>query len=62
MMYWGLPFKEWVKILTREEIEDYKLEFKDYDNPLYKAYCVKETEVPTISVEEYIKDRDVTNR
>lgn len=39
MFIFATPFNVWVRTLTKEEIEDYKYKFKDYDNPLHKAYC-----------------------
>ncbi len=38
MMYWGVTFPVWVKSLTQEEREEYKEMFKEYDNPLLKAF------------------------
>lgn len=39
LCYWGVTYEVWVKSLTKEEIQDYKEMFKDYENPLRKAYC-----------------------
>lgn len=40
MFIYATPFNVWIKTLTIKEIQDYKIMYSDYDNPLHKAYCV----------------------
>ncbi|WP_212744970.1 hypothetical protein [Arcobacter arenosus] len=40
MMYYAKPpVSDWIASLSKERIAYLKVEYKDYEKPLYKAYC-----------------------